>query len=116
MADPGRQLQVGAARRPLLVGLLALAALTVAATSRADEVTVSGCPQPGVEAGCLVLTGADGKLYDVTAAEPKPQPGVAGTVTGTVSQRASLCMQGIVLAPARWSPTPGVGCRAPTPQ
>ncbi len=57
-------------------------------------------PAPGVEAGCIVLMAEDGTLYNVTDAVPKPAVGVAGTVTGTVSEAASLCMQGITLSPA----------------
>jgi hypothetical protein len=103
---------------PLLLatGLFALAALTASAASRAEEVTVSGCPQAGVETGCMMLKAPDGTLYNVSAAEPKPTAGVAGTATGTVSQAASLCMQGIVLKPATWTPMPGAACPAPTPQ
>ncbi len=95
--------------------LLALAALALPAAGRAEEVTVSGCAQPGVEAGCIVLKAEDGTLYNITAAVPKPEPGVAGTVTGTVSQAASTCMQGTVLSPATWQPKPGAACPAPKP-
>jgi hypothetical protein len=103
-----------AARLPVLAaGLLALAVLFGPAASRADEVTVSGCPRAGVEAGCITLTTADGTVYDLTAAEPKPEVGIAGTASGTVSQSVSLCMQGIVLKPATWQPTPGAVCAAP---
>ena len=100
---------------PLLAaGLFALAVLTVPAL--AEEVTVSGCPQAGAEAGCIVLKAPDGTLYNVSAAEPKPTVGVAGTATGTVSQAASLCMRGIVLNPATWTPEPGAACPAPKAQ
>ena len=104
------------ARRLLAAGLLALAVLTASAASRAEEVTVSGCPQPGVEAGCIVLTAPDGTVYDLSAAAPKPAVGVAGTATGTVSQGVSLCMQGIVLKPATWTPESGAACPAPKAQ
>ncbi len=101
-------------RLPVLAAaVLAVAVLAGPMTALAEEVTVSGCPQPGVEAGCIMLQAADGTLYDVSAAEPKPEAGVAGTVTGTASQGASLCMQGVLLKPATWQPTPGAACPAP---
>jgi hypothetical protein len=102
---------------PLLAaGLFAFSVLTAPAASRAEEVTVSGCPEPGVEAGCIVLMAENGTLYNVSAAEPKPEIGVVGTATGMVSQAASLCMQGIVLKPATWAPTPGAACPPPKAQ
>ena len=100
----------------LTTGLFALAVLMASAASRAEEVTVSGCPQAGAEAGCIMLKAPDGRLYNVSAAEPKPTVGLAGKATGMVSQAASLCMQGIVLKPATWTPTPGTICPAPKAQ
>ena len=81
-----RSTENGARLAVLAAGLLALAVLAAPAVGRAEEVTVSGCPQPGVEAGCIALMAEDGMLYNITAAVPKPEPGVAGTVTGTVSE------------------------------
>ncbi len=112
----GRSIGIAAGLPALTAGLVALAILAAPVASRAEEVKVSGCPEVGVEAGCIVLKGDDGKLYNVTAAKPKPEPGVAGMVTGTVSQGASLCMQGILLSPATWQPTPGAECPATKPQ
>ena len=117
MTNPDGRSMDHAAWRPVLAAcLVALAVVAAPVASRAEEVTVSGCPQPGVEAGCIVLKGDDGKLYNISAAKPKPEPGVAGTVTGTVSQGASLCMQGIILSPATWQPRPGADCPAPKAQ
>lgn len=104
-------------RLPVLAaGLVVLAALAAPTAGRAEEVTASGCVAAGVEAGCMVLQAEDGTLYNVTAAEPKPEPGAAGTVTGTVSSGVSLCMQGITLSPATWTPKPGADCPAPKAQ
>ena len=116
MSDRNGRSIAGASRLPGLAGgLLALAMLAAPMASRAEEVTVSGCPAPGVEAGCIMLT-ANGKTYNVTAATPKPQIGVAGQVTGTVSDGASMCAEGIVLSPAVWRPTPSAACPPRKPQ
>ncbi len=111
-----RSIENAARLSAVAVGFVALALLAAPMTARAEEVTLSGCPLAGVEAGCVMLKADDGTLYNVSAAEPKPQPGVAGKVTGTVSQDASLCMQGIVLKPASWQPTSGAACPAPKAQ
>ena len=115
MSERNRR-STAAARLPSLAGgLLALAVLAAPMASRAEEVTVSGCPAPGVEAGCIMLT-ANGKTYNVTAATPKPEIGVAGQAIGTVSDGASMCAEGIVLSPAVWQPTTGAACPPGQPQ
>ena len=116
MSERNRRSTAAAARLPSLAGgLLALAVLAAPMASRAEEVTVSGCPAPGVEAGCIMLT-ANGKTYNVTAATPKPEIGVAGQAIGTVSDGASMCAEGIVLSPAVWQPTTGAACPPGQPQ
>ncbi len=109
----GRSIDRGARLPAVVALLLGFAALAVPAAGRAEEVTASGCAQPGIEAGCIELMAKDGRLYNITAAVPKPQPGVAGTVSGTVSEGMSSCMRGITLSPAKWSPEPGAACPAP---
>src|SRR3954462_1850608 len=80
------------------------------AAAAAEEVTITGCPQPGVEAGCIVMSAA-GALYNITAAKPTPVIGVAGKVTGTGNAGAvSLCGQGNVLSAATWTTVPGIDC------
>jgi hypothetical protein len=80
-----------------------------AAAAWADEVTVSGCAETGIEAGCIMLK-ADGKLYNITAAVPKPKIGEYGTVQGTPADAVTICMQGTVLSPATWTADTGKSC------
>ncbi len=48
----------------------------------------------------------DGTVYNITGANPKPLPNdVAIIVTGTVAQKISICMQGIVLDDIKWDRT-----------
>lgn len=92
---------------------------TFAMAEEEGEVTVEGCARPGVEAGCIMMRSADGALYNISAAQPKPEFGVRGRVTGTVSTGFSYCMQGILLSPATWEPIPGGTCTqedAPDPR
>ncbi len=93
-------------------GLALAAVLAVCPLSaRADQITIQGCARRGIEPGCIMI-GADGRLFDITAAEPKPQVGTMGRVTGTISNGVSFCMQGIILKPATWEPIPDAVCPA----
>ena len=93
---------------------LITAALTLAPVAAlAEEVTITGCPQPGIEAGCIVITGTSG-IYNITAAKPTPTVGVPGKVTGTVSSGVSTCGQGNILSPATWTPVTGIECPNPS--
>jgi len=102
-------------RRFSLSSLAALAATLALApmAALADQVTLTGCPEPGVEAGCIVILG-DGAIYNITAAKPTPALGVAGKVTGTVSTGVSACGEGTILSPATWTPVDGVECQDPS--
>jgi hypothetical protein len=72
----------------------------------AETVTVQGCPVPGVTAGCLVIQGADKQTYNITAAKPQPMSGDRVIqLTGTKTDKASMCMQGVVLDDIKWSYT-----------
>jgi hypothetical protein len=72
-------------------------------------VTVQGCPKPGVEARCLMLSDG-GVTYDITAAKPQPKPGVAIHLQGTpVREGISICQQGIILKDITWQET-GQSC------
>ena len=53
--------------------LLATVLLPAAATAApGDAVSVLACARAGVEAKCLVITGADGSVYNITSANPRP--------------------------------------------
>jgi len=80
--------------------VLALAAASFG-PARAETVTASGCVAKGVENGCLMLSSGD-KTYNITSAKPTPKVGTYGTVSGTVSEQASICQQGTLLSPATW--------------
>jgi hypothetical protein len=81
-------------------------ALANPAAAEGKKVTVTGCPYPGVEAGCLMIKDKDGTVYNITGANPKPQPNdVAIIATGTVAQKLSICNQGTVLDDIKWDRT-----------
>jgi hypothetical protein len=75
----------------------------------AVDITTSGCAMAGVEAGCVVLE-SGGVVYNITAAQPKPEPGTFGTVKGAAAERMSSCQQGTILDPAHWTPDPTRSC------
>jgi hypothetical protein len=70
----------------------------------AQEVRVTGCPTAGVEAGCIVLKGQDGTLFNISSADPKPDltRRLVITVIGTKSGGPSACMQGQTLIDVHW--------------
>ncbi|MGD9510131.1 MAG: hypothetical protein AB7I59_15575 [Geminicoccaceae bacterium] len=99
-----------------LLGLTACTAFSLAACAATPPaqapgtVAVEGCPEPGVEAGCLMVRTGDGTLYDITAASPPPPvDGRAIRLTGRRSDAMSFCMQGTRLADITWSYS-GVAC------
>ena len=95
----------------LSIGMLFAMNLSVAA----EDISVSGCAAVGVEANCIILE-ADGKTYNITAAQPAPVPGTYGTVQGTLTDKVSMCQQGQVIDPATWQVDPGQQCPVKTLQ
>src|SRR5262245_34865409 len=89
------------------VVLAAALALPAQAASRAGQrVTITGCPFAGVTASCLMIKGADGTIYNITAISPRPRRlDRAIRVRGAVSDKVSMCNQGIVLERIRGSRT-----------
>ena len=71
------------------------------------QVSISGCPYKGVETGCIMIDSEDGVTYNITGADPpidlSQQLGVS--LTGTVSDKVSICMQGTVLDPIEYELT-----------
>jgi len=88
------------------------ACFVLALPAVAADISVTGCVEPGVEAGCLLIKDAD-KTYNVTHAKPTPQVGQHGTVSGTLSEGISICQQGKILDPAVWTPDTGKSCPLP---
>ena len=89
-----------------LSAALLACALTSPAAAEGKKVAITGCPYPGVEAGCLMIKDKDGTVYNITGANPKPQPNdVVINLTGTVAQKISICLQGIVLDDIKWDRT-----------
>ena len=91
------------ARMKTIAALTVLMSLAAGDASAQQSVTVTGCVAKGVEASCLVLRTVTGKLYDISAAMPKPEVSTYGTVTGVLAQQISFCQQGEIINPATWS-------------
>jgi hypothetical protein len=96
---------------PLGCAMLALLAQAAWAQNAApapasQPVNVLGCPKPGVEAGCIVLTDK-GVTYNITAAKPKPDFGKLGIQLKGMTDpgRVSICMQGTPVKDITWSYT-----------
>jgi len=77
-----------------------------AEVSRQERVTIAGCPYPGVTANCLMIKAANGPAYNITAISPRPRPsGRVIRVRGTVTDKMSVCGEGVVLDRIRWTRT-----------
>jgi hypothetical protein len=87
--------------------MLGLTALPVqAATAAGQRVTFSGCAFTGTPDMCLMIRNPDGTLYNISALNPRPRAlDRIIRVRGTVTDKASVCNQGIVLDRIRWSRT-----------
>ncbi len=92
----------GAVSAVLLTTLLLPA---TAAAAPGDTVSVLACARPGVEAKCLVVTGADGSVYNITSANPRPPLDVRIQLRGTVTDKMSFCNQGLVVENITWTAT-----------
>jgi hypothetical protein len=89
-----------------LAAVLSLPLPVAAAPSVGQRVSVSGCAFAGVTASCLMIKGADGTVYNITGVSPRPRMlDRMIRVRGTVSDKMSICNQGIVLDRIRWSRT-----------
>ena len=78
----------------------------MAAPKGGERVTITACPFSGVTANCLMVRSADGTIYNITAASPRPRPGVLMIrLRGVVTDKFSMCGQGLVLERIRWTRT-----------
>jgi hypothetical protein len=87
------------------VEVAVLLTATAAMSAPGDNVSVLACARAGVEASCMVVTGEDGSVYNITSASPKPPLEVKIQLRGTVTDKLSACNQGLVLDNITWTPT-----------
>jgi hypothetical protein len=93
-----------AASAVLLAAVLMVAAAH-AAPQVGERIALTACPHAGITAPCLTINGADGTVYNITGAAPKPPlDGRMIRLRATVSDKLSACLQGIVLDRIRWTP------------
>ena len=91
-----------------LLGIAFLSSSAMAAKAApkpGDNVSVAACVRPGVEGSCLMITGADGTVFNITSANPKPPRDVVIELRGKVTDKLSACNQGVVLDNISWTAT-----------
>lgn len=75
------------------------------------KITITGCATVGTPPTCVVMRGADGGNYEVTATRYAPPVDATEVrLTGTVTADLSNCMQGRVLRDVEWTKT-GKRCK-----
>jgi len=91
-----------------LLGAVALAAPAAhAAPKPGERVAVTACPYRGVVATCLMINAADGTVFNISGASPLPRfTSRKIWLRGTVTDKASMCGQGVVLDRIRWTRLP----------
>ncbi len=88
------------------LGAAPISSAAQAAPKAGERVVVTACPYAGVTANCLLINGADGTVYNITGAKPRPRlESTMIRLRGTVSDKLSLCNQGAVLDQVRWRRT-----------
>jgi hypothetical protein len=93
-----------------IVAILCATSLTAASASaqskRQERISIAGCPYPGVTGTCLMIKAANGTVYNISGVSPRPRlSGRMIRVRGTVTDKLSMCGQGIVLDRIRWTRT-----------
>jgi hypothetical protein len=84
--------------------VLLFAAGRTAIAGPAERLAITGCPFAGVTGNCLMIKGPNGQIYNITGASPRPRPmGRMIWLRGTISDRPSVCAQGIALERIRWT-------------
>jgi hypothetical protein len=90
----------------VLLSLQVLMLVEASAAPKVGEtVAVTACARAGVEASCLMITGGDGTVFNITSANPRPLLDVMIQLRGTVTDKLSACNQGTVLDNISWTPT-----------
>jgi hypothetical protein len=78
----------------------------LAETKRQERISVTGCPYAGVTGTCLMIKGPTGTVYNISAIAPRPrQSGRMIRVRGSVTDKMSVCGEGVVLDRIRWTRT-----------
>jgi hypothetical protein len=88
-----------------LVVVASMSSSALAAPKPGENVSVAACVRAGVEASCLMISGADGTVFNITSANPKPPRDVIIELRGTVTDKLSACNQGVVLDNINWTAT-----------
>ena len=112
VAERRPYLTMSAGKRANLVSasVVLLAAALISAAAQAapqvgERVALTACPHAGITAPCLTIAGADGAVYNITGAAPKPPlNGRMIRLRATVSDKLSACLQGTTLDRIRWTP------------
>jgi hypothetical protein len=100
----GKRTSLVPASAVLLAGAL-ISAAAQAAPQVGFRVALTACPHAGITAPCLTIAGADGTVYNITGAAPKPPlNGRMIRLRATVSDKLSACLQGTTLDRIRWTP------------
>lgn len=93
-------------------GIISILCVVLTASSagaefrRQERVSVLGCPYPGVTGSCLMIKAPNGTVYNISSVSPRPRlTGRMIRVRGTVTNKLSVCGQGIVLDRIRWTRT-----------
>lgn len=83
--------------------------VTISSRVTAADITVSGCVREGVESGCWVMSGDDGKTYSFISSNVTA--GQCYKVTG--KSVFGFCMQGTQLSLSAVAPSPNSCCYVP---
>ncbi len=88
------------------VAMMTAASPVVAAPKPDQQVTITGCPYAGVTGSCLMIKGSDGSVYNISGITPKPREmNLMIRLRGYVTDKLSMCNEGIVLDRIRWTRT-----------
>ena len=71
-----------------------------------QRVIITGCPYAGVTANCLMIKSSEGRVYNISSMTPRPRAmDRMIRLRGTVTDKLSMCNQGVVLDRIRWTRT-----------
>jgi hypothetical protein len=83
-----------------------LPAMASAAPSAGQRISVTACVYSGVTGNCLMIRGPDGTVYNISGISPRPRlTGRMIRLRGVVTDKVSICGQGLVVERIRWTRT-----------